>query len=194
MLGHYPQLRAVPASLTSLHIHTVGKARGDLSDVLDEEHWRYQGIGDFIGSCARTLEKLVFEQGMTAWDIGRRDGSRSCRRYTPPLDWSRRPMDKLFSTHILTKILTSNWPRLRRLELRGIGGTRPALLGGYIPANTHSAPTVTTLNELESFIHSIIGANVTIILTQSVERAYGFGKATNSTGLENLRSGKGGFK
>ncbi|KAJ4295122.1 hypothetical protein N0V90_007132 [Kalmusia sp. IMI 367209] len=86
------------------------------SKLVADENNRYAEVASFIGSVRPTLRELLFEHGpdnnyftMFVMTLPNNNSR------TDPL-----PMDVFFNTHVFP-VLTSAWPRLRSMVVRGIG-------------------------------------------------------------------------
>ncbi|KAF2472358.1 uncharacterized protein BDR25DRAFT_13680 [Lindgomyces ingoldianus] len=103
-------------SLMSLRITTWGPRESWLLDEkmtkIDDQ--RYFSWGQFLKSVRHTLQYFSFEQGDNNNEfIGDRRGRRPHQQH--------RPMDQLFVRWILPVLLEGPWPRMKRMEIRGVG-------------------------------------------------------------------------
>jgi hypothetical protein len=130
MQGHLRPLLNRCENIRYLSIRTVGQDDSQSRHFLaTREKARYEEIAHFFSSAAGTLETLVFEQGIT------QEGelSRGCRG-----DWRRghqvgRPMDKYFLECIHPILLSTQWDKLKKITIRGVGGKPRGLNGSRTP-------------------------------------------------------------
>ena len=173
--------------LSSLQIHTVGTARGCLSDIPEADVCRYKEYGHALNTFAKTLRTLTFKQEMNQSEWPNQDGYRFCRTRIEPLDWSKRPMDVLFADYTLPHIMSTKWDQLQSLILRGIG----ELGSGFVerldretklPAYYRSG----SLEELKSALKGLLGQSVHLTLEKSTLEPLDSGEEFCGDGLQNL--------
>jgi len=103
-------------ALTSLCIATIGNSFTDVWYDTELGDRQYSEWARFMRSVRHTLHSLSFKQGYNRNDY---DTPRGIR---PPLPhYSYRPMDILFRQWILPVLLEAPWPRVKQMEIRGVG-------------------------------------------------------------------------
>ena len=114
MIGVLDPYIGVFSALESLRITTWGSYEEFRRNPLHEQ--MYQSWSNFLDSVRTTLKSFSFEQGTNR------------NHYEFPRAYCRgrirsghRPMDRLFRTKLLPCLSTPPWPKLKRLELRGMG-------------------------------------------------------------------------
>ena len=130
MRGHLRPLINRFENLRRLFIRTIG--HDDSTDryyPASREEARYEEIAMFISSTAGTLETLVFEQGML------QEGELCLST----VGWGSRPhqvgrpMDTYFLEFIHPILLSTEWKKLKKITIRGVGGKLRRLNGLEIP-------------------------------------------------------------
>ncbi|KAH6876080.1 hypothetical protein BKA58DRAFT_400200 [Alternaria rosae] len=103
------------ATLTSLCIATVGEAQLDCPyEERDEQ--RFIEWARMISSVRNNLRSLSFKQGRNRNVDECPRGFRLGKIYE-----EYRPMDQLFRRTIMPVLLAGPWPRIKRMEIRGLG-------------------------------------------------------------------------
>jgi hypothetical protein len=130
MRGHLRPLLNGFENLRRLFIRTVGQ--DDSTDqyyLASREKARYEEIAMFISSTAGTLETLVFEQGII------QEGDLSLSTVGDPrrVHQVGRPMDTYFLEFIHPIFLSTEWKKLKKITIRGVGGKPRGLNGWRIP-------------------------------------------------------------
>lgn len=105
-------------SLRSLYISTVGKSDEFAEDPLDER--RYASWAQFMSSVRLGIEFLSFSQGV---NINEAHAPKDSLLRGPQRS-EHRPMDRLFLDHILPILVAAPWPKMKRMEIRGVGRNR----------------------------------------------------------------------
>jgi hypothetical protein len=128
MRGHLRPLFNRFEKLQNLSIRTVGQDDStDRHYLATREKSRYEEIAAFISSTANTLETLLFEQGI----IQEGDLTGTTTFYDPRrVRQVGRPMDKYFLEHIHPILLSTEWKKLKKVSIHGVGG-KPRGLNGW---------------------------------------------------------------
>jgi len=101
--------------LTSLRLALLGPC--EEPEPSSRKEPLYESWARFLGSVRGTLRKFQYEQGYSSNEQVRRyDGWDVSELFHFP-----RPMDRLFARHILPVLLEAPWPRLEKMEIRGVG-------------------------------------------------------------------------
>ena len=185
--GHLILSAPSMTALSSLHIHTIGIARGCLSSIPEADISRYKEYGNVLKTLTETLETFVFEQGMDSKEWTTQDGYHFCATRIAPLDWSRRPMDVLFADYLLPSIMSARWYKLRTLALRGIGGLGSGFVDrldctAEVPAYYRNG----SLADLEADLRERLDPSARLILEKSTLEPLDSGEEFSGDGLENL--------
>lgn len=122
MRTHLTRFTGRWTNLQSLEIDTVGQAVHQAGWDSEAEDARYQELADLLRSVAGSLQYFRFQQGLSqtrhldGWAMPPA-GVYGPRQPPPP---GQRPMDIRFVRYLLPAIVGEKWPRLRRMELRGV--------------------------------------------------------------------------
>lgn len=119
MIGLLDPLVGRYGALKSLRIATWGTfiGRGEPAPHLP----LYVAWAGFLRSVRSTLEEFSFEQGVDRqYFKGWANNPPPCRVETRPTNVDR-PMDVLFLEWILPALLESPWPRMKHMEIHGVG-------------------------------------------------------------------------
>jgi hypothetical protein len=114
MVGALDPLIGCCSKLTSLRIATVGEYEPYIPGV--NQDLLYQSSARLLRSVRSTLRSFYFEQGFSHNDYAAQKGY--CR---PRPRTNERSMDRLFVQWVLPVLLEASWPRMSRMELRGVG-------------------------------------------------------------------------
>jgi len=121
------------AVLTTLCIATFGETHLDcLPNERDDR--RFTEWARMISSVCQTLRFLSFKQGRDRNFDECPRGSRPGRTYG-----EYRPMDQLFRQWIMPVLLAGPWPRIKRMEIRGVGRTVESWCSSIMPEQTDLA-------------------------------------------------------
>jgi hypothetical protein len=181
MVGALDPLLGCCSNLTSLRITTVGEYEPWFPGELEND--LYRSWARFLNSARSTLHSFYFEQGYNRCNYGCTKGY-CCPRPTT----NERMMDRLFVQWILPVLLEAPWPRISRMELRGIGKMRktlwlsepPSLADeqdvicevtddryGYKVDMTHVAFPISAKDDLEKLV-----GDATLIIEEEQSRDY----------------------
>jgi hypothetical protein len=120
MIGHLLPLISHCTYLQHLSTSTIGQ--DDITDPAynqTREERRYDAPAAFIASTRDALETLVFEQGILRRRSQEPPNTGIDRRTFHQVG---RPTDTYFLQHILPVICSTEWKKLKRVVIRGVGG------------------------------------------------------------------------
>ncbi|KAF1945246.1 hypothetical protein EJ02DRAFT_320941, partial [Clathrospora elynae] len=116
MVGALDTLVGRSSTMTSLHITTAGSATVFLPHSQDDR--LYASWARFLASVRNSLCDLFFEQGEGRYPNPPLYSSFDSHNQTK---LEVRPMDRHFIQWILPVLLDAPWPRMKRMEIRGVG-------------------------------------------------------------------------
>jgi len=121
MRDHLRFLEGRCTALRTLVMRSVGQDyyRDWLWSAVHDEK-RYSEWARFIDSTRSSLQGLQLEQGLTQEDLNQHGCVSHFLQISPQT--GGRPMDRRFIEIILPVLLKRPWPKLRALDIRGIGG------------------------------------------------------------------------
>lgn len=123
MRGHLKPFFGRFTLLKHLTIRTIGHEREhDRRWRVPIREWaRYGEMADFLKSLAPTITSFVFEQGVE-FDPGVRPSNASLRASANNNPQTGRPMDYTFIGSFSPILADENWPNLKKVSIRGVGG------------------------------------------------------------------------